>query len=151
SINFSARSGSPSILDHVDIRFAGENVPAAVITAGPVTISNSTIRNTSSSGIRINASNPTLTNLTFIGNGNAFTGSAISMDLASNPAISGVTLTNNRFNALTLDGGTLTQDAVWDDPDIVYRMGGSITVPAAKTLSIGAGMVIKLSAGGDLK
>src|ERR1041385_4053413 len=151
SINFSARSRSPSILDHVDIRFAGENAAGAIVTAGPLTISNSTIRDCSSSGIRITASNPTISQDKFIRNGLSFTGAAISMDLASNPTITSPTLSNNRTNGVLVDGGTLTQDGVWDDVDIVYRMSGNVTVPAGRTLTIAAGQFVKFNAGGDQK
>src|SRR5207253_3719754 len=70
-------------------------------------------------------------------------GAAISMDLASNPVITGVTLSNNGVNALTLDAGTLSGNRFWDDPDIVYRLSGDVTVAAGSTLTIAPGMVVK--------
>jgi hypothetical protein len=68
---------------------------------------------------------------------------AVSMDLNSAPVISGVTMTNNVWNGLWLDSGTLPGNATWNNPDIVYIMPDDITVPQGKTLTLGAGQVIK--------
>src|SRR5205085_4880393 len=57
----------------------------------------------------------------------------ICMDLASNPAISGVTMTNNGVNGLQVDGGTISADTSWDDPDINYVIQNDVTVAAGKT------------------
>ncbi|MEO8496938.1 MAG: right-handed parallel beta-helix repeat-containing protein, partial [Planctomycetota bacterium] len=64
------------------------------------------------------------------------------MDLASNPAISGVMLDNNGTNALTLDAGELIGDGDWDDADIPYRLTGDVTVPLGTTLTIGPGQIV---------
>src|SRR5262249_53226390 len=140
SLQFGATS-TGSILDHVQVRFGGANSPAEVTVAdgGQLTLANSAIRNSSSAGLRITGSNPTLTAMTFQ---NSF-GAAVRMDLASNPSISGVTLTNNVVNALALDAGIVTGTRFWDDPDIVYRLSGDVTVAAGATLTIAPGMVVK--------
>jgi hypothetical protein len=98
-------------------------------------------------GIRIQNASPTLTNITFKNNLQAAT-----MDLASNPSITGVTMVNNGLNGLRLDGGTLPGDTVWDDPDIVYRLSGDVTVPVGRKLTIAPGQIVKARAfnGDDL-
>jgi len=65
------------------------------------------------------------------------------MDLASNPALTGVTVTNNGVNGLLVDGGTLPANGFWDDPDITYELSNSVTVPAGKTLTVAPGQVVK--------
>lgn len=81
------------------------------INGGGVTLSNSVIRN-GMHGLRIVDSDPLITNITFLDN--EF--HAASMDLASNPTITGVVADGNRWNALLVDTGELPADAVWDDP-----------------------------------
>ncbi|MDB5339905.1 MAG: hypothetical protein JWN70_5524, partial [Planctomycetaceae bacterium] len=128
-----------NVLDHVEVRYGGENgVGAVVANGGPLTLTNSTVLASNSSGVRIQNSNPTLTNILFKDNS-----VAASMDLNSNPAISGVTMTNNGTNALRVDGGTMTNGGTWNDPNITYLIQDGITVPVGKTLTIAAGQVVK--------
>ncbi|MBI5760356.1 MAG: carboxypeptidase regulatory-like domain-containing protein, partial [Planctomycetales bacterium] len=145
-IEFTAGS-TGSVLDHVDLRYGGFGVPGEVfVNGGQLTLSNSTVRNSSAAGVRIQTGNPTLTNNTYQNN----SGAAVSMDLASNPAISGVTVTNNGINGLFLDTGTLVGNGTWNDPDIVYWFDNDITVPQGSTLTIAAGQKIKRPYYGDL-
>ena len=140
--------GTGSVLDHVQVRYGGSGASAALVASVSLTLTNSVVRNSSTSGVRIQTSNPTLTTNTFENNSVA----AISMNLASNPAISGVTVTNNGANALILDSGSLVGNGFWNDPDIVYRLTGDVTVPAGSTLTVGAGQIVKFRflAGDDL-
>lgn len=144
SIQFSATS-TGNVLDQVEVRFGGAGSSASVVTlTSGLSLTNSVIRNSSTAGLRIANSSPTLTNNVFTNNGS----SAVSMDIASNPAISGVTVSNNGWNGLTVDGGTLPGNRQWDDPDMVYRVGGDVTVPTGRTLrtlTIGAGQVVKMA------
>lgn len=138
ALTFSATS-SGSLLDHVEVRYGGSGAPGQVIVdGGPLTLSNSTLFDSQSAGIRIQNAAPTLTNLIYQDNA-----IAASMDLAASPTISGVTMTNNDVNALRVDGGTLLADAVWDDPDITYLVHNAVTIPAGRTLTIQAGQIIK--------
>ncbi|OQY03290.1 MAG: hypothetical protein B6I22_11950 [Desulfobacteraceae bacterium 4572_123] len=112
---------------------------AFTVNAGVLTLTNSIIRHSSTHGVRIQNSDPVMTDNTWHDNASA----AVSMDLGSNPDISGVTLSNNGINGIRLDAGSLTEDGFWDDPDIVYWTAGDITVPEGMTLTMGAGQVVK--------
>ena len=94
--------GTGSVLNHVEIRHGGSGALAALVASVPMTLTNSVVRNSITSGVRLQTSSSTLTSNVFQNNSVA----AISMDLASNPSISGVTMTNNSTNALLVDGGT---------------------------------------------
>src|SRR5439155_25621759 len=74
-----APTSTGNILDHVDVRFGGAGSLAQVVgDGGQLALTNSTIRNSTTAGLRIATSNPTLTNNTFQNN----SGAAVSMDLA---------------------------------------------------------------------
>src|SRR3989442_4870606 len=121
------------------MRFAGGGRAAAVIDDGAaLTLTNSVVRNSGSAGLRIQTSNPTLTGNTFQ---DSF-GAAISMDLASDPTIRGVSVSNNGVNGLALDSGILSGDRRWDDPDIVYRLSRDVTVAAGATLILAPGPIV---------
>ena len=89
--------------------------------------------------MRIQSSDAVLTDNSYTNNFWA----AVSMDLASNPLIAGVEVDKNAINGLYVDGGTLGKDLAWNDPDIVYWLGGDILVPDSHTLTVSAGQVIK--------
>jgi len=141
--NITFGSTSTSSLSHVQVRYGGAgSLGEVIIASSNVSFTDSIFRNSSTAGVRINASNPTLTGSTFSNN----SVSAVSMDLASNPTITGVTMSNNVINGLNLDGGTLTGSRSWNDPDIVYRLTGDVTVAAGATLTVGAGQIVKVPA-----
>lgn len=147
AIHFTASAGA-GLLDHVEVRYGGGyNEAAEVIADGAdLTLTHSVLRNSYSAGLRLVNSDPVLTN-------NAFSdsyGPAISMDLASDPDVRGVTATNNGVIGVQVDAGTLSADGRWDDPDVVYRLAGDVTVPAGRTLTVAAGQVVKFSGGGQL-
>jgi len=105
-------------------------------------LTNSVIRGSSSSGLRIVKSNPTVTATSFLNN----SGAAVSMDMESDPAITGsspVAATGNLYNGVLLDGGTINTDAAWNDPDIVYVLFDDVTVAQGATLSVAPGQVVK--------
>jgi len=135
-------TSTSNLMDYVDLRYGGYGQSGMLTTsAASLTVSNSWFRHSCSAGIRITDSSPTLT-------GNAFSDgawAAITMNLASDPDVHGVALTNNGINGLQLDGGSLPADRRWDDPDIVYWLDGSVTVPAGKTLTIAAGQIVKFN------
>ena len=140
SIQFASTSTNNQ-LNFASVLFSGGwgNIAAVVDTSAPLTLSNGLIGNSFTAGIRIAESNPTLANDTFQ---NSFT-AAISMDLTSDPLITGVTLTNNPINGVLLDTGSLSGDASWNNPDIVYCMSGNVTVPQGDTLTVAPGQVVK--------
>ncbi len=79
--------------------------------------------------------------MSFENNSNA----AISIDLSSNPVITGVTVSNNFINGLRLDSGTSTKSLNWTNPDITYVIQSDIAIGGSDTLTIGPGQVIKTS------
>jgi hypothetical protein len=142
ALTFNAGSDA-SDLDHVVVRYGGGGfIAGEVIVAADIAIANSTFSNTPflSSGVHINASNPTLTDVTFQSHY-----AAASMDLASSPIIEGVSASGNTINGMRIDGGSLTSDVNWNSPDMVYVVNGTVTVPEGRMLTLGAGQVVKLT------
>ncbi|HUP80729.1 MAG TPA: right-handed parallel beta-helix repeat-containing protein, partial [Pirellula sp.] len=136
------RTGSSNhLLDNVEVRYGGDKSLASLVASVSMTLTNSVIRNSFTSGVRLQASNSILTTNIFQNNSNA----AISMDLASNPAINGVTVTNNGLNGVRLDAGFVYCQTVWNSSSIPYILSGDITVPPGSILEIGPGQVIKAS------
>lgn len=133
-------SSTGSILNNVEVRYGGWRADAeVVVNGGQLTWTNGVVRDANGYGVRIANASPTLTNISYINSAFA----AISMDLNSAPVISGVTMTNNGWNGLWMDPGTLPGNATWNNPDIVYILPDDITVPQGKTLTLGAGQIIK--------
>ncbi len=130
-------SGVDNVMDFVEMRYGVDN--QLLIDGATATISNSKFNNSSGDAIRIQNADPTLTGVIFENNNNA----AISIDLSSNPVITGVTASNNFTNGLRLDSGTSTKNLDWTNPDITYVISGDTTIDAAHTLLIGPGQVIK--------
>ena len=127
------------------IRYAGSNgTPAEVYDHGaPLTLTSSAISNSGSPGLRLEQTTATLSADTFSSNN----GAAISMDLDSNPTITGESasdFTGNIVNGLALDGGNLAENLTWNNPSIVYVVQHAITVPAGMTLTVGAGQIVKV-------
>src|SRR5262249_51396824 len=77
-------------------------------------------------------------------------GAAISMDLASNPAIAGLQATGNNFNGVLAESGTLPASLAWTSANTVYTLAGGITIPQGDTLTIGSGAVLNLTNGRSL-
>jgi RHS repeat-associated protein len=128
-----------SVLDHVAVRYAGSDQPGDVFVQNAgLTLTNSVLSRSSTGGLRLLGSSPTLTGDTFQDN----TGPAIIMDPASSPTVSGSTESGNSVDGISVDVGTLTQSATWDSPSIVYVVNG-LTVSAGATLSLGAGQILK--------
>ncbi len=134
-----ALSGTNNVLEFVEMHYGGDD--QLLIDGATATISNSKFNNSSGDAIRIQNADPTLTGVIFENNNNA----AISMDLSSNPLISGVTVSNNVINGLRLDSATSTESLNWTNPDIAYVIQGDITIGETDTLTIGPGQVIKTS------
>ena len=72
------------------------------------------------------------------------------MDLASDPNITGASVINkNQINGVVLDSGSLSGNESWNNPDIVYWMSGSVTVPQGDTLTVAPGQIVKAAYGGN--
>lgn len=133
-------SSAGSLLEYFDMRYPGAyGIPALRLIGGGMALRHGVIQESLSYGVRIEASDPVLTNIAFRNNRYE----ALSMDLASSPTIAQAVFVNNRINGLYLDGGSLPADAVWDDPDVVYYLSGRITVPEGRTLTVSAGQIVK--------
>lgn len=138
-IQFNSGSAA-SVLDQVDVRYGGaSSMGQVVVNGGTLTLRNSVVRESASDGVRVVNSSPILTNNVYSNNASA----AISMDVAANPAISGVTAIGNAINGLQVDAGTIMGNGFWNDPDIVYWLDNDITIPVGSTLTIGSGQVVK--------
>ncbi len=139
NIVFNATS-TGSVLDHVEVRAGGSEFSGQLlVNGGELTLKNSLIR-IGHNGLQITDGDPIVTNTTFEDHGYQ----AIGMNLGSQPEISDVTLHNNALNGVLVDGGVLPGDTVWNNPDIVYRIIGHVTVPVDTTLTLAAGQIIKL-------
>lgn len=137
-------TSSANSLQHCRIAYGGWGTAGSlVIDRAGLTLADSSVRQCNGNGIRIAAAAPVLQNTTFADN----SGSAVSMDLGSNPDIHGVTVANNGVNGLSVDPGTLPTDGFWDDPDITYRLSGDVTVPPGRVLTVAPGQVVKLAYG----
>ncbi len=151
-IQFNATS-TGSVMDNIEVRFAGDlsfgGVVASIfVNGGGLTLINSTIRHSETTGVRVIGANPTISGVEFQNN----SGSAMSMNVASNPAVTDVSFLSNGLNGLNVEGGALAASTVWNDPAVVYRLFDDVTVPAGMTLTIAAGQIVKFRsfAGVDL-
>ncbi len=124
-----------------DVRYAGAGFGVAVAADQSLTFSNSKIQNTAGIGLRLQGVAATLANATFLNN----SGAAIQMDLASDPTFTGTpTFTNNAWNGVDVTGSALLVSTTWNDPSVVYRLSESVNVLAGRTLTLGAGQIVKL-------
>ncbi|MEA3207066.1 MAG: hypothetical protein QOE70_123 [Chthoniobacter sp.] len=132
---------SPGTLAHWDVRYGGAGFNAGLITSHALTLTDSSIRNTAGVALQLQSVTAALTNTAFSNN----TGAAILMDLASDPTFSGTnSFTNNAWNGVEVHGTSLSADTVWNDPSVVYRIADSLFIPANRTLTLGAGQILKL-------
>ncbi|MBC8353961.1 MAG: right-handed parallel beta-helix repeat-containing protein [Planctomycetes bacterium] len=129
---------------HVELRFGGVGVGGhLVVDNATLSLTDSLIRD-GDSGLLIRQSNPIVERVSVINHRHW----AALMDLPSDPAISDVTISGNGINGMFVEGGTIASNSKWDDPDIVYWIGGDVTVDQSKTLTIEPGQVIKFDGGG---
>lgn len=147
AIYFNAGSGN-SVLDHVNVKYGGYSfafgpLDGEVLLSAPIKLTNSTISNASKGGLRINNSNPDLTNLK-VQNSASF---AIAMTADSQPILASPILTGNTINAVLVDGGNFGGSAKWDNPAVPYQMRDHFTLGSAGTLEIGAGQTIRMQTG----
>ena len=118
-LRFLATSSDSSILNHVQIRFAGSNGHPAIY---------------------LDQASPTLADL-------RITDSAlypISADVTSEPKLSGdLTLDNNAVKGMEVRGGELHGNTTWEGGEIVRVISGDITVRDGGRLTIKPGVVLK--------
>src|SRR5262249_41119653 len=115
-------------------------VPASVfVNGGALALTDSVIPGSEGGGLRITGSAPGLAPNTVRDNART----AVRLAVPAHPPIDRPPPPNNGVAALVLDGGTLTGDRVWDDPEVVYLLGGTVTVPQGRTLTLAAGQIVK--------
>ncbi len=130
-------------ISHSQIRYGGYGGSEVDVNGGNLTLADSTISDSSSVGVDMRESDPTLTDNVYRDN----TGDAIRIHVSSSPSISGGTVHGNGLNAVRVTSGStvigLQKDTVWDSPDIPYWLDWGVVVPAGLTLTVGAGQVVK--------
>ena len=127
-------------IEHAEFHYGGHFYGSMVEAEDTdLSVSNSTFTNSESDGLRLEGTDALVTNGVFLDNLSA----AISMNLNSNPTITGFTWSGNGINGLQVDAGTLEKNLTWDDPDIVYRPDSDITVPTGMVLIVNAGQIVK--------
>jgi len=94
--------------------------------------------------IFLDASSPTIDQIT----ARELGWSAISARPTDRPKITGLTASRTPIGGLEMRGGTLTNEGVWDQADVVYVPTGNIAVNEGAVLTIGAGVVVKFHADG---
>ncbi|HEV3344423.1 MAG TPA: carboxypeptidase regulatory-like domain-containing protein [Pirellulales bacterium] len=68
------------------------------------------------------------------------------MDVNSQPVIEGASFSDNYVNAVWIDPGTLPAGVTtWNNPDVVYFVPRTVTVPQGSTLTVSAGQIVKLA------
>jgi len=130
-------------LDHVEFRYAGNtnsSYDSTLRVDGQASISNCRIQDSDTIGISTFGADVTIDNCVFENSARA----AISSDPSSQMTVTAPTFNNNAVNGWEMRGGTTTRDIVWDSPDVVIAFeGGTVTVGAGQSLTLGAGQVIK--------
>jgi hypothetical protein len=135
-----------NVLDRVEVRYGGGGSSKGMVTVqtSAFTLTNSILRDSTHSALRIEQSTPTITNDIIRG---VTSDPAVSMDLMSRPNFSGTQLINSQRNHIGLDTGTLPAGTTTWDAGLIYEiLLGRITVPAGATLNIAPGQIIKAMA-----
>ncbi len=129
------------MMQHTELRFGGNaNRGQIAIEQAELTLTNSRLLS-GDFGISITEADPVISNVHF----QSHKRSALTMDLLSNPDFENITFTGNATNGVEIPGGTLAANTNWDDPGVVYRLLGDITIPTGVTLDVAAGQIVKAS------
>lgn len=152
---FADVSDDTSLLDHVNVRYAGSGSAGFAISlesASP-TITNCTIESSNGDGIRCEGTaSPTIDGCTFRASGRT----PLVLSLGANPILSNNVLDSNFYDAIGVLGETLAQDVTWTrrafagDDNREYILTANLTVGTGTNLTIQPGVVIKPLSGVDL-
>ncbi|MCA9125524.1 MAG: tandem-95 repeat protein [Planctomycetales bacterium] len=109
---------------------AGFNVDAAIFVRGaePVLVDN-VIRNNQGAAISIDAQSLSGNAIKDKGRVTGLAERRVAITENKGPLLSGNALGDNKVNALSIRGGTLITESVWDDSDIVHAVFDEIVVP----------------------
>ncbi len=148
SVTLSGAGASGSVLDHVQVFYAGQGKEAALQVSGGAspTISNSAIGQSAAVGLLVDGgSRPMVTGCTFSDTGGA------PADLVAD-AVAG--FTGAGFDpgegAVVVRGQRLVHSATWPALDVPLRVQGHLDVPATVSLTLAPGMVLQMDPGAYL-
>ena len=140
-------------LSNVELRYGGRDLRYGTVwisenasgTDGSnVTLTDVQIASGNTRGIDAVSGNPTFQNVVITDHNSV----AISQAFASDPVYDGVTLRDNAGgDHISLQGGTITTDRVWDFGGNAAHMTGSVGINDPGSLTVAAGSVIKLGVG----
>lgn len=151
---FSSTAQDSSLMDNVEISFAGRDQGASTSSRGAVTfqsaspmVRNSKLLNSFSGFVLTGTASPTLEN-NEVGTSELF---PLMMTFNANPTLSNNVLSfqDNEFDAVGLIGTSLSEDATLikrnftDVPNITYAMLNDLEIPAGITLNVEDGVVVK--------
>lgn len=156
-ITFTSTAQDSSIVDHVEISFAGyrnnsnqvstSDRGAITVQSASPTIRNSKLLNSFTGIVLTGTASPTLEN-NEVGTSELF---PLMMTFNANPTLTDnvLSLQDNTFDAIGLIGSSLSEDAnlvkrdFTDVPNITYVMFNDIEIPAGITLNVEDGVVVK--------
>jgi len=137
-------------LDWTHIAHGGDrsfsNIGNLTVDGGNLSFNNGSVQMSDSAGIYIASTEVIISGVSFRDN----LQSAMRINVDAQPAISTVSYSNNGVNGVYVNGGTLSLNRNWDDPEAVYQLSGDITVPEGLTLTVGPGQIVKPQSGIDL-
>ncbi|MEJ2633872.1 MAG: right-handed parallel beta-helix repeat-containing protein [Calditrichia bacterium] len=140
------RSGSSDQnckLINCTIEYGGSNAAIITATGSGLTIKNSIIRYSGTSGIQWDYES------TPVFEDNVITGcneTAVEADFESASYLGAGSYTGNNKDYISLNEGTISQNATWVKQDVPYRVTGGANVIEQATLTVEAGTIIQMDA-----
>ncbi|MBM3881758.1 MAG: LEPR-XLL domain-containing protein [Verrucomicrobia bacterium] len=138
-----------SVLEYVEVRYAGNRYYSghgARRLSLQLSRSNATLRQVkvlSADGVAIGmyGGAPTLEQVTALGGGDW----PFYQDVSARPQLRGLTATQNRYQGYILQGGSYTTDLRLPAHDFAYVTDGNLQVGSGATLTLEAGVVLKMA------
>ena len=141
-------SGHNSLLDYVVIENAGFQDFANLNIYGTdqPTMTNSILQYSTNKALYVNGGWPVLNNVTFADNG----GYVIEAEAGGTGDINDPVFTGNEIDAVHIIGGTISNNAIWDNFGLEYHISGNISIWAYSwnpRLTIDKGLTLRFPAG----